>query len=283
MKSLHAPLVALLAGWIVLLVVPGCSAVGRDLGSAVGSKYATPDGGITWNVPAPELDPVADSQKTVYVTVRNISDASQFDIKGALDQGLTNEGYRITRDPLRAHYRLRVSVRYFGENEAADGGHAQANALGAISGAAVGVGTGAAIEKVTGSSLAAVTGGGVAGALVGLGMANATKPREWDLIADVLLEERLPKPVEVNMVSDRQTDSGTSSGAQLAHDRTQGQYVGGSASEERRTSITVRRKTNYMPYGVRVTAWAREMSMTRDEAIPLIQARLAGAPAGLLP
>ena len=41
------------------------------------------------------------------------------------------------------------------------------------------------------------------GAGVGIAMANASTPREWDLIADVLLEERLPKAVEVETVGIR--------------------------------------------------------------------------------
>jgi hypothetical protein len=283
MKTIYTALGAVVLAWMSLVGLPGCSAVGRGMGSAVGSKYATPDAGITWNVPAPELEPPPDSKRNVYLTIRNISDASGIDIKGALEQGITNQGYRITSDPEHANYRLRVSIRYFGENEAADGGNAQASGLGAISGAAVGVGTGAAINKVAGSSLGAVAGGGVTGALVGIGMENATKPREWDLIADVLLEERLAKAVEVRIASDRQTTSETGSSAQSTHDQTQQQSVGGSATSNTGSAMTVKRKTNYLPHGIRVTGWARQMGMTRDEAIPLIQAKLASAPAGLLP
>ena len=76
--------------------------------------------------------PPSESKKTVYLTIRNISDAEGFD-QGPLQQGIQNEGYRIVSDPEKANYRLKVSVRYFGENEAADGGHAQANLLGAPS------------------------------------------------------------------------------------------------------------------------------------------------------
>lgn len=283
MKIIYTVMGAVVLAWTSLLFLPGCSAVGRGMGGAVGSKYATPDAGITWNVPAPELEPPPDSKRTVFLTIRNISDASGFDIKGALEQGITNQGYRIISDPEHANYRLRVSIRYFGENEAADGGNAQAGALGVISGASVGIGTGAAIHSATGSGLAAGTVGGATGALVGLGVANATTPREWDLIADVLLEERLAKPVEVTTASDRQTTSETGSSAQTAHDRTQQQFVQGGATGSTGSTMTVKRKTNYMPYGIRVTGWARQMGMTREEAIPLIQAKLASAPAGLLP
>lgn len=282
-KTTYTVLGALGLACTSLLFLPSCSAMGRGMGGAVGSKYATPDAGITWNVPAPELEPPPDSKRTVFLTIRNISDASAFDIKGTLEQGITNQGYRIISDPEHANYRLRVSVRYFGENEAADGGNAQASALGVISGAAVGTGTGAAIHGATGSGLAAVAGGGVAGALVGMGMENATKPREWDLIADVLLEERLAKAVEVTTASDRQTTGETGSATQTAHDQTQQQFVQGGATSNTGSTMTVRRKTNYLPYGIRVTGWARQMGMTREEAIPLIQAKLASAPAGLLP
>jgi hypothetical protein len=269
--------------WASVGSLAGCATVGRGMGGALGNKYAAPDAGITWNLPAPDLEPPSESKKTVYLTIRNISDAEGFDIKGPLQQGIQNQGYRIASDPEKANYRLKVSVRYFGENEAADGGHAQANLLGAVSGAAVGVGTGAAIHAATGNTLGAVAGGGLVGAGVGIAMANASTPREWDLIADVLLEERLPKAVEVETVSDQQAASATGSVAVTGHDRTQGQFVGGGASSGTRSTMTVKRKTNYMPYGIRVTGWAREIAMTREEATPLIQAKLASAPAGLLP
>jgi hypothetical protein len=283
MARLSYAILACALAWASLGSLAGCSQVGRGMGGALGNKYAAPDAGITWNLPAPDLEPPSDSKKTVYLTIRNISDAEAFDIKGALQQGIQNQGYRIISDPEKANYRLKVSIRYFGENEAADGGRGQANLLGAVSGAAVGVGTGAAIHAATGSSLGAVAGGGIVGAGVGIAMANATKPREWDLIADVLLEERLAKAVNVETVSDQQAGSATGSVAVTGHDRTQGQVVSGGAASGTRSTMTVKRKTNYMPYGIRVTGWARQMAMTREEAIPLIQAKLASAPAGLLP
>jgi len=84
-------------------------------------------------------------------------------------------------------------------------------------------------------------------------------------------------------VSDRSTVSDTSSGTTIAHDRTQIQNVGGSASARTTMAALVKKRTNYLRHGVRVTAWARQIRMTSDEAIPKILEKLAAAPAGLLP
>ncbi len=267
----------------MLLGSSGCTAVGRGMGSMTASKYARPEAGFTWNIPAPELDPPPANRRTVFLSVRNISAAPEIDINGPLRQGIANLGYQIVNDPDEASFRMRVTIRYFGENEAADGGQSQARILGGIAGAATGVTTGVMVARGTGSAWAGGIGGGVVGSVVGMGVANATKPREWNLIADVLLEERLDRAIEIAVTSDRDTVSTTGSQAVMEHDRTQRQDVGGRARGTTTASASAVKTTNYFPHGVRVTGWARQIAMTSDEAIPMIHAKLAAAPAGLLP
>ena len=266
----------------VLFWAGGCTAVGRGMSTAVGSKYAKADSGITWNVPAPELE-LTGGNRTAYLSYRNISDATDIDLRSAFQGGIQDRGYRVVDNPDQATYRLRVTVRYFGENEAADGGERLAAGLGVISGAAVGVGTGIGVARATGSGIAGGLAGGVAGAAVGIGVNSAMQVREWDAIADIVLEERLPKPVEVEVQSDRSTESTTASGAVTAHGGTRATGVGGGARDTTSATMAVRRKTSYFPHGIRVTGWARQVRMTREEAIPLIQGHLRSALPNLLP
>ncbi|TMA70582.1 MAG: hypothetical protein E6J69_01995 [Deltaproteobacteria bacterium] len=266
----------------VLFGAGGCTAVGRGMSSAVGSKYAKADSGITWNVPAPELE-LTGGNRTAYLSYRNISDASDIDLRSAFQGGIQDRGYRVVDNPEQATYRLRVTVRYFGENEAADGGESLAAGLGVISGAAVGVGTGIGVARATGSGIAGGITGGVAGAAAGLAVNSAMQVREWDAIADIVLEERLPKPVDVDVQSDRSTESTTATGAVTAHGGTRGTSVGGGARDATSATMAIKRKTNYFPHGIRVTGWARQVRMTREEAIPLIQGHLRSAVPNLLP
>ena len=268
---------------VAALCSTGCTVVGRGLGSVTASKYAKPEAGITWNVPAPELDPSVSGDRTVFLSVRNISSAPDIDIRDQMKAGVRELGYRLVNNPDQATYRLRVSIRYFGENELADGGARQAALLGGITGAAAGVGTGVAIHRMTKSRWGAGVGGGLTGAVVGIAMKNATTPREWDLIADVILEEKLPAPIEIQVSTGQNRHSSTGMVAGMTHDRTQAQGVAGGQVRRISSGATVTKRTRYFPHGVRVTGWARQIGMTADEAMPLILSKLGSAPANLLP
>ena len=275
------PLLALFA-LLFGLVAGGCGSMARGLGNMTGNKYAKADSGLTWNTPAPEMEPPLSGRRTVYLSQRDIS-GQGIQIAEELRQGVEAIGYQVVADPSAANYRLRATIRYFGENEALDGGSANAAAMGTIAGAAVGVGTGVGIYQATGSGLGGVVGGGVVGGLTGIALANNSRPREWNLIVDIILEEKLAQPIEVSISTGSARMSNTGSTAGSSGAGMQLDVASGGASDQTVKGASMKTMTDFFPHGIRVTSWARQMNMNRQEALPLIRERIAGVIPNLLP
>ncbi|MEL6497541.1 MAG: complement resistance protein TraT [Planctomycetota bacterium] len=262
---------------IVLAGLQGCTAVSRGMGKITANKYADARSGTVWVVPPPQLEPPALDNKTVYISYRNISDAD-VDLSQLMRDAASNQGWQLVPDPQEAKYRLRASTRFFGEVDPESGGQNVARAMGAITGAAVGVGTYALVSDMTDNWAAGAVAGGAAGGLAGLGVANASKPREWALIVDFVLEEYNQEPVEFTLLSDNST-AGTSS-AGLGNAR-MGDSGSNTTSNSRTAEIT--QTSNYYPHGVRLSAWANQMNMKEGEAMPLIRGRVERVVQQMLP
>jgi hypothetical protein len=220
-----------------------------------------------------------------------MSDADSIDIREDVRQAVRSSGYTLVDDPAKANYRLRATIRYFGENEAADEGRGVANAMGAIGGAATGVasGVGAAhLMRSAGSNRPISTGVGI-GTAVGVGsvaaiaISNRMKAREWNLIVDLILEERLDKPVKFTVASDRGVSSDAASGVFTGRSGVEGQVTGGGARDKTTTTGEMERTSDYFPHGVRLTAWARQIGMKSDEALPVLQNRLRNVLPTIMP
>lgn len=268
-------LILLLAA--VSLASTSCTQVSRSLGKLTDNKYAEPRSGSVWAVAPPQLEPVAQSKKNVYISFRNISDAD-IDLTDILKQSARDQGWNLVTDPSKATYRLRASLRYWGEVEAESGGAGKAAAMGLISGAAVGVGTAALLNKSGASGLGAFAGGTAVGGLVGMGMANGSKPREWALICDFVLEEYSSKPVSYKLA--RSNSSGSASGAGAGNSRT---AIGGGQRSGNTSSGSITKKSNYFPHGIRLSVWANQMNMKETEALPHVNKRLQKVVKQMLP
>jgi hypothetical protein len=158
------------------------------------------------------------------------------------------------------------------------GGAKVGESLGAIAGAAVGVGTGVAVGRATNSGWGGLAAGGIAGGLVAAGLANASRPREYAAILDIVLEERSAKPVTFTMTTEsgaRATDTAGAGNSRMS--------AGGGTSTGNNSGATVTRTSNYFPNGVRLSAWANQMSMKEEEALPLITSRIEKVVTQLLP
>lgn len=260
-----------------VVMASGCTTVSRQLGSVTANKYADARSGTVWVVPPPQLEPPAASDRTVYISYRNISD-SDIQLLSLLKDSAREQGWDLVNDPSQARYRLRASTRYFGEVEPESGGASAARTMGVISGAAVGIGTGYAVSEMTNSGVAGVVGGVAAGGLAGLGISNASKPREWALIIDVVLEELQSKPVEFSMATD--SGSGTSDRAGASSSR---MVSGGGTSKGNTSAATAKRTSNYFPHGIRLSVWANQMNMSEEEALPEIEKRTKRVVTQMLP
>jgi hypothetical protein len=256
----------------------GCTSVSRGLGKITANKYAKPRSGTVWTVPPPQLDPPAPDKRTVYLSFRNISDASDINLTNELRQAANDQGWTVVNDPTQATYRLRASLRFFGEVEPESGGRSIANKMGWISGAATGIGTGALVADATDNWAYGAAAGAGAGGLVGLGMSNASTPREWAAIIDFVLEEYSESEIEFDKFTDNSTNANT--GAGTGNDR---MSDGGSTRTGNSSNASITTKSNYFPHGVRLSAWANQMNMSEEEALPLVQGRISKVVTQMLP
>lgn len=256
----------------------GCTSVSRSLGQLTDNKYAEPRSGTVWVVPPAQLEPPLPDNKTVYISFRNISDAQSIQLRDELITSAKQQGWKVVNDPQSAKYRLRSSLRFFGEVEPESGGAAIARGMGVIAGAAVGLGTYGAVSSATDSGLAGAAVGIGAGGLVAQGMSNAARPREWALIMDVVLEEYSKKPVEFQL--SRGNSSGTGDAAGTGNSR---MSSGGGTRTGNTSSGTITKKSNYFPHGIRLSAWANQMNMKEDEALPHIREKVQKVAVQMLP
>ncbi|MCF6194176.1 MAG: complement resistance protein TraT [Kangiellaceae bacterium] len=184
------------------------------------------------------------------------------------------QGWAVVTDTTKAKYRVRASLRFFGEVEPDSGGASQARAMGWIAGAAVGVGT----ARLTNGSTSGWIAGAAAGSLMSAGLSNGSRPREWALIIDFVLEEYSRTPVEFTL--SKGSSSSMDSGAGVGNARTS---IGGSQNSENTKSGSITQKSNYFPHGVRLSVWSNQMNMKEEESLPHILKRTRKIITKLLP
>ncbi len=263
----------------VMVVGTGC----RSVGGLIGNKDAEARSGTVWNVPAPDIEPVAPEERTVYIRVRNISDATEINLTPDIKSSVQDAGYILVDDPTEANFRLRASLRFFGENEAGDLGQSQARLLGGISGAGIGLGTYGVARSAGGNFGVSAGAGAAAGGLAGLAITNRMQAREWNLIIDMVLEEKQDTPVQFTVASGKERDSSTGAGNAVVGPGGGGNSVAGGETSSTSTRAEITKTSDYFPHGIRLTAWARQIGMTQAEALPLLEAKIRAVMPQILP
>ena len=271
-------LISVLALDAVIATSTSCTTVSRGLGKITANKYASARSGTVWTIPPPLLSPPPVNQRVAYISFRNISDASEINLKEQIVAAAETQGWTLTDDPAAATYRLRASLRFFGEVDPESGGKDIANKMGWIAGAATGVGTYALVQSQTDNWAAGAAAGAAAGGLVGMGISNASKPREWAAIIDFVLEERSDEPVTFELATDSSTNA--SSGSGVGNSR---MSDGGGTSSGNSSVATASKTSDYYPHAVRLSSWANQMNMSEEEALPLIQERISKVVTQMLP
>ncbi len=199
------------------------------------------------------LDPVAPSQKTVFVSVKNTSEES-LTIEKPLAQALTERGYRVVTNPAQAHYMIQANIRKVGKMSHS----ASENALGGGYGSALaGAASGAAIGSFGNSNT--MLGGGIAGGLVGLAADSLVKDVNYTVVTDVQISERVGKGVTVQEHFTSALENGTSSG----------------------TYQTSSNQTNYKHYRTRVVSDANKVNLSFKDARPALEQGLVRTLSGL--
>jgi hypothetical protein len=199
------------------------------------------------------LDPVAPSQKTIFIAVKNTS-GETLDIKNPLAQALTANGYRVINNPNQAHYMIQANIKMIGKMSRS----ASKNSLGGGYGSALaGAGTGAALGAFGNSKT--MLAGGIAGGIVGIAADSLVKKVNYTVITDVQISERVGKGVTVKEHFNSALDNGTSS----------------------TTYQTSNKNSNYQHYRTRVISNANKMNLSFAQARPVLEQELVKTLAGI--
>ena len=210
------------------------------------------------------LDPVGPDKKVIYVEVRNTSDKDNFDIETPIKDAVVKRGYRVTRNPDEAYYRLQANVLSVAKTDPTAAQAALANGYGGpLLAAGVGAASGALIGGGASQSYAgAALGAGVGGLVIG-----GTELVTGAFVKDVLFMA----------VTDVQVVEKAAEGVIVRQDNQQDlkQGIGGA---QQQTSSEV---TKYKKYRTRVVSTANKANLEYDEASPALTQGLTRSLAGL--
>ena len=200
------------------------------------------------------LDPVEDSKRTVVLQIRNTSDKKDLAIASEIRQAVQNKGYKIVRDPKKAHFMIQANILQVGKNDLEDpfntGGYGSAME-GAIMGGLV---AGAASDSYKGAMV-----GGVVGGVAGTVLDAMVQVVQYSMITDLQISEKADGAVAIE-ASNARLKQGTS-GVKTS---------------------TWTQKTNWKKYQTRITSTAKKVNLDFEEALPVLKQGLITSISGLL-
>jgi len=273
-------LVCLFVG-VCLLVVTGCNSF--DSMSQGFTKMTDPDKmtiqhRATWANPWPNLRPVSPSKKVVYLKVKNSSDSnfSGRELTNMVKGILQEDGYRITNNIDEAHYYLNANIRAFGVNAA------KVKGLGSTATTIGGAVAGAAIGHAAGHSRTSTGIGAAGGALIGAGLADIAANRNKMVTVDLVIDVSVGERVAGGVVTTKSSGDASNLKHQYGASTSGGVESGNSnASFNERQQIKV--KDDFFYYRNRVTAWAKRIRLTPEEAEATLKRSIINKISGILP
>ena len=228
----------------VCLLLAGCAA----MGTAIEHKDLTTQTQMSESI---FLNPVDDVQKTVYVDIRNTS-AKPLNITQLVKSHIASRGYRIVRNPSKAHYLLQVNILKVGLISESAAQKALASGYGGV---LAGVATGALVSGHPDSLLA----GGLIGGLVSTVANHAVKDNTYTAITDIQVSERLAH------------------GQRARHSVVSHSRQGTSTKEVTTTTGS----SKWMRYHTRIVSTADQVNLKFAEARPELERQLAKSIAGI--
>ena len=200
------------------------------------------------------LDPTANSQKTVFVTIKNTSDQAM-DINKKLRNVSTAKGYKVVSNPSNAHYMLQGNILQVGKMSATASQLALGNGFGSV---LAGVGTGAALGSLTDNSNT-IMAGGLAGGLVSMAADSLVKAVNYTMITDIQISEKVGKGVKVEEQFNASLQNGTAS----------------------RVTQTSSKSSQYQRFRTRIVSNADKVNLSFNEARPALEQGLVKAVSGI--
>ena len=220
------------------------------------------------------LDPVPMAERTIYVSARNTSDHPELDIRGALMQAIMARGYQVTQDPDAAHYMLRVNLLQAGQIDTKSKGALLAANYGEplLAGAVAAGGVSA-----VGGNAAASTATGLGVALASFAANQLVKDVTYSVVIDIQLSERPLKGGTVKQVT--KTNAAQANGsldrARTAQTMTGGAVSGTATLNSRVKSQEIEEQVDFKQYQIREVAYADQMNLKFEDAVPQMVTRLS--------
>ena len=194
-------------------------------------------------------DPVPQSQKTIYVSVRNTSGNADLNLKPALKTAIRQTGYRVVENPDKAHFILQVNV--LNAERMSDANYQKA----LMSGFGTGV-VGGVIAGVATHNAGVGLGVGAAAGAVGFLANTMIHDVYYVIVVDMEIREKGKGMVAIRGKQNLQ------------------QGLGGG------TTQTYAEESRYKTYRTRIVAYANKVNLKEAEAMPAVRDRLAQVIAG---
>jgi len=239
--------VIIIATFSFSALLAGCAATDATLGSSQLNVETKMSSSIF-------LEPVAPSQRTILVQVRNTSGQPSLNLDPAIRAALIEKGYTVVEDPAKAHFILQANVLQVGEVPTEGIDAALASGYG---GAAIGAGIGAVAGTLVSGHRDAVLGTALAGAAIGYLANTLVKDNRFSMITDIQISERVAGSVDAS--TQHQLKQGTSGS----------------------TSTKYHETNSWERYQTRVVSTAHKANLNVQEATVGVSGALAQSLAGL--
>ena len=232
--------------FVTSVIAAGCATTGEAISSR---KLAT-------SVKMSEtifLEPVEPEQMVVWIKIRNTSDRQDLDaitIEGIVRAKIEQRGYRVTKSPSEAHYRLQANV-LFADHEKKD-----LTEDGMMVGGFGGMLGGSNFGGAGSGKTAAITTGAVVGSVIGGLIGSMVQIDKWLLVVDIQISEKVAGGVE------------TSS-------------AGNSRSGNVRKTQSASGRSDFINYQTRIVGTAKQTNMDWNIAQPILLNGFSNSLAGL--
>jgi len=203
------------------------------------------------------LNPVEDSQKSIYIQIRNTSDKPNFAFNNELKDALESKGYKVTTSLNNAHYLIQANILQVGKIDPSAAEKALFGGYGSSLGA---VFTGGAVGALaTGWSTKGMLAGGIVGGLVDTVANAAVKDVTYTTITDLQISERAGKGIKIQEIDESTLQQGASSVSRQT------------------TSL----QAGWTRYQTRILSTAEKVNLDFNEALPMLKHGLVNSIAGI--
>jgi len=218
------------------------------------------------------VNPVAKEKRTIFVSMKNTS-GTDIMLEPRVVQTLINKGYSVIDDPEKASYVLMANVLYC--NKKSENNVASGAMMGGAAGALANSGS-------NGRSMAVA---GLAGAVVGGLIGKATEDSIYQMQVDVVIREKAKGKVSAttgNVSGQASVRDGQKSGfANSFGGPIRDSEASGRLNSNTYASSSQSYESDFIEHRTMMFAEATKMDLSLDEAIPVLEQKIAHQIAGI--